>query len=191
MKKESHCVALGDPLFTFAVYIGNQPDMSEYQYLERAIALNKGDISTIGKVCGNGWRKVFNVYAKLLYALDQDTFSFSTWAPTWQDFRDQFLLQAGSRTALIFSAPQLNDMVIKKECDVVHLICGKTYAKQLIQIGKLNCPLTWIDQAFAINLQYKVVICPYFDYRQLSDHNIKRLASMLSGLLKGEIVDLA
>jgi len=63
MKKN---IGLGCNKFTFAVYIANQPNMLEYQQLSELSPLTTSEIFTIGQTCGNGWRKVFNVYAKLL-----------------------------------------------------------------------------------------------------------------------------
>ncbi len=198
--------ALGDDQFTFAVYIANQPKMPEYESLKYIAPLQRGDIDSIGKACGNGWRKVFNVYAKLLYALDTTHFNFSIMAPTWQQYRDQFLLQAHSDTALIFSPPELaftstssqsafsefhhkidNNTHTKIHNDTrnktLHIICGRTYAKKLINDGLLTVDLLWLDEEFAINFKHAVIVCPYFDYRQLSNQKIQRLSSLLTALV--------
>lgn len=184
-------VGLGDTSFTFAVYIANRPMMPEYQSLDRLMSVKNSDLKLIGEVCGNGWRKVFNVYAKLLYALEKQSFDFSSFSLTWQGYRDEYLLQAGSRTALIFTPPKLE--ITSPSCASVktlHIICGRTYAKQLIHEGCLNVDLTWLDDEFAIDLKQAVIICPYFDYRQLSNKKIARLSCMLSGLMIGSIQDL-
>lgn len=211
-KSTSHVIGLGDTSFRFAVYIANQPAMPEYASLHQIVSLQNGDIADIGTACGNGWRKVFNVYAKLLYALNKEDFDFSLLAPTWQQYRDQFLLQQGSGTALVFSPPQLRfqssstalitsaslmntSLISKDETQVeksrldntVHIICGRTFAKALIEKGVLNTELTWLDAEFAIDLRQRVIVCPYFDYRQLSNNKIERLSVMLSNLVKGNI----
>jgi hypothetical protein len=180
-------IGLGDRQFTFAVYIENKPLMFEYDSLNELKAMQSGEIEIIGRICGNGWRKVFNVYAKLLYALNVKDFNFSTLAPTWQDYRDRFLLQADSRTALIFNSPAANFFEGGLSSSVVHIICGRTYAKKLINNEYITLQLTWLDDAFAIDLTQRVIVCPYFDYRQLSNAKIQRLSAMLSGLLAGEI----
>ena len=199
---------LGDSRFSFAVYIANQPAVPEYQTLTQLKALQNGELHTIGQACGNGWRKVFNVYAKLLYALDKNDFTFATLAPTWQQYRDQYLLQANSGTALIFSPPILKTLkavktfetsmseLLKADCSnmsaikTIHIICGRTYAKQLINEGKLATELLWLDEEFAVDIQQGVVVCPYFDYRQLSNIKIQRLSEMLSAIIKGQSIDL-
>jgi hypothetical protein len=163
--------------FNFAVYIANKPNMREYQDITQVSPLNKGEIHAIGQACGNGWRKVFNVYAKLLYALNTKDFAYSSLAPSWQMYRDNYLFQTNSKTALLFSPPQLNE-----NTDTLHIICGKTYAKQLIASDKLKTHLVWLDDEFAIDTSQKLIICPYFDYRHLSNVKIDKLAFMLSEL---------
>jgi hypothetical protein len=173
-KKGMVMFGLGCRNFNVGVYIANTPTMLEYQDLTQVRGLTKGEIYTIGQACGNGWRKVFNVYAKLLYALPKEQFDFTSLAPSWQQYRDSYLLQEHSRTALLFGPPQL-----KLSDKTLHIICGRTYAKQLINDGTLAVQLTWLDEEFAINEKNKVVVCPYFDYRQLSNNKIERLASIL------------
>ncbi len=168
---------LGCRDFTIAVYIANTPAMLEYQNLTQVSSLTCGEITAIGQACGNGWRKVFNVYAKLLYALPKDHFDFTLLAPSWQQYRDKYLLQENSQTALLFSPPHLTG-----GSKTLHIICGRTYAKELINNNKLTAQLTWLDEEFAIDKQNRVVVCPYFDYRQLSNVKIDRLAVMLTVL---------
>ena len=139
--------------------------------------LSSHEISAINTACGNGWRKVFNVYAKLLYALDTSYFNYSSNEATWQTYRESFLLQTNSRTALLFSAPQP-----LKNKDSLHIICGKTYANHLIATKQLSVDLTWLDSEFAIDKQNNLIVCPYFDYRQLSNIKIEKLAGLLASL---------
>jgi hypothetical protein len=174
-------IGFGDNDFSFAVYIANKPNMLEYQSLREVTSLVEGEINVINQACGNGWRKVFNVYAKLLYALDKKHFDYSDKAPTWQDYRDRYLLQAQSKAALLFSAPQL---ISSK--GIVHIICGKGHAKALINSGKLVANLIWLDDEFAIDKENRLIVCPYFDYRQLSNIKIERLAGLLCELGKLE-----
>jgi hypothetical protein len=168
---------LGCPHFTIAVYIANKPNMLEYQQLTEISSLSSGEVSAISQACGNGWRKVFNVYAKVLYALNKEQFSYSKSAPTWQKYRDDFLLQIASKTALLFSPPQLT--LPNKS---LHIICGRTYAKHLLATGQLSANFIWLDEEFAIDKKQKLVVCPYFDYRQLSNIKIENLALLLKTL---------
>lgn len=170
-------IGLGCENFSIAVYIANKPNMPEYQQLTNITPLSSHEINAINTACGNGWRKVFNVYAKLLYALDTSCFDYSSNEATWQKYRDSFLLQKNSHTALLFSAPQL---LINR--GPLHIICGKTYAKHLIASEQLSVNLTWLDNEFAIDKENKLIVCPYFDYRQLSNSKIEKLADLLASL---------
>lgn len=67
-------IGLGDQNASFRVYVENRPKMPQYQQLFDCEAMQKGDIDLIYQHCGNGWRKLFNVYAKLLCVLDPTRF---------------------------------------------------------------------------------------------------------------------
>ncbi|MDO6525493.1 hypothetical protein Q4519_07330 [Motilimonas sp. 1_MG-2023] len=172
-------VGFGCSNFSLAVYIENKPAMVAYENLDVIKPLSTGEIQHIGLECGNGWRKVFNVYTKLLYALDLDWFKFACAAPSWQAYRDQHLLQQGSATALLFSPP-----VINHDSQALHIISGKTYANKLLLAGKINSGLIWLDEQFAIDVKSRLIVCPYFDYRQLSNEKIDRVADYLIQLVK-------
>ena len=175
-------IGFGTDEYQIAVYIANRPPIYEYQQLDQLTALTTGEITHIGQHCGNGWRKVFNVYAKLLYALDKEQFNFASFAPTWQQYRDDFLLQPHSKTSLLFSAPQLKPIPHNANQKAVHIITGKTYAKSLLSKGLLDIELIWLNSEFAINRSERVIVCPYFDYRQLSNVKIERLAELIKEL---------
>lgn len=180
-------IGFGDHNFNLVVYIANKPNMLEYQNITEVRALTAGEIDIINQACGNGWRKVFNVYAKLLYCLDRQHYDFANYAATWQEYRDKHLLQSQSKTALLFSAPQLTthqnyDDKNTADKGSVHIICGKGYAKALINSGLLVANLVWLDDEFAIDNTNKLIVCPYFDYRQLSNIKIQRLADLLKSL---------
>ena len=175
-------IGFGSEEYEVAVYIANRPPIYEYQQLEQLTPLTTGEITSIGQQCGNGWRKVFNVYAKLLYALDKEQFSFTNFDSTWQQYRDRFLLQTDSKTSLLFSAPQLKTIKSNSNQKAVHIIMGKTHAKALLSTGALNVELSWLDNEFAINCSQRVIVCPYFDYRQLSNVKIEKLAELIKGL---------
>lgn len=173
---------LGTSDYQIAVYIANRPPIYEYQQLTKLTALTTGEIAHIGQQCGNGWRKVFNVYAKLLYALDKNQFCFARFAPTWQQYRDNSLLQTHSKTSLLFSTPQLGLIQRNTTDKPIHIIMGRTYAKSLVNSGALDIELTWLNNEFAINKLQRVIVCPYFDYRQLSNVKIDRLAELIKEL---------
>jgi len=168
---------LGDPDARFCVYVANRPPMLEYQALAQIQPLCRGEIALINQACGNGWRKVFNVYAKLLFALPQTPlFTFHQHAASWQDYRDSRLLQNGSDTALLFSAPQLEPVT-----DRIHIIAGRTFAKALLEQG-LAAQLQWLNAEFAIDKRQRLLVCPYFDYRQLNNEKIDYLVGLIRQL---------
>ncbi len=150
--------------------------MAEYAQLQQLKPLQSGEIALINSACGNGWRKVFNVYSKLLFVLDAQQFTFSRQAVSWQQYRDQFLLQTGSNTALLFSAPEL-----QPELRTVHIIAGRTHAKALLDAG-LAAQLTWLNNEFAIDKFNRLLVCPYFDYRQLNNEKLAYLAQLIKAL---------
>lgn len=169
----SNLLGLGDPKAQFKVYLANRPAFSFAHGQTDIIALQKGQIAAVGQACGNGWRKVFNVYAKIMFALSSE----STIAMQrhefvdWQTYRDQRLLQQNSNTALMF-----NDYKSAlSQQDVLHIIMGRTYAKSL----HLPASLQWLDKEFAIDHKFKLIVCPYFDYRQLSNLKIIRLVELI------------
>lgn len=180
-------IGFGDSQFKFAVYIANKPNMFEYNDLSSVTPLGTGEVNAINQCCGNGWRKVFNVYAKVLFALNPEQFDYSTKAATWQSYRDNYLLQPHSELALLFTPPILNsnsqNSSQNSSQNIVHIICGKSHAKQLIKSGLLLDALTWLNEEFAIDHKNNVIICPYFDYRQLSNIKIERLARLITSLL--------
>jgi hypothetical protein len=195
----SAIAGLGDELAKIRVYIGNRPSyhltygqghlglapltQSHSQQVNSELgpilALKPGEIKAIGLACGNGWRKVFNVYAKLLYALGKsglniiDKHRFTS----WQTYRDEQLLQTGSNTALWFEPYQARPAAQGS----LNLIMGRTYAKSL----NLPTNLLWLDTEFAIAPEFNIIVCPYFDYRQLSNIKIIRLVELIEEFSNG------
>jgi hypothetical protein len=166
---------LGEPNAQFNVYIANRPNFSEYPNLDYVKPLSTGEIHAIGQTCGNGWRKVFNVYAKLIFALNTENIVSIQGTQSWQSFRDHALLQGSSNTSLLFSPPHIAEA---KDSNIVRIIMGKTYAKSL----HLPHSLDWLDHEFAVDIKSKLLICPYFDYRQLSNIKIIRLVELIKQL---------
>ena len=163
----------GDATATIRVYIANRPPMAEYADLTSVQPLHSGEIELINRACGNGWRKVFNVYAKLLFALDTKQFAFTQQASSWQQYREQYLLQAASNTALLFSSQDLH-----ADKKAIHIIAGRTHAKALLDAG-LPLQLNWLNHEFAIDQHHRVLVCPYFDYRQLNNEKLAQLAGLI------------
>lgn len=159
------------------VYIANRPDYADLARCTSMRPLSKGEVSAIGQACGNGWRKVFNCYAKFLYALN---FKECALDSSWQVYRDRCLLQADSLAALVFSKP-----CIAASTAQVSILMGKTYAKGLLAEGVLpQLQLTWLSDAFAIDASHKFIVCPYFDYRQLTNRHIIQLVDLVKPLYR-------
>ena len=176
-KINNQIIGLGDVNFKLAAYIENRPAFMGLAQLQSCQPLVDGEIAAIGQACGNGWRKVFNVYAKLIDSLPLTAFNLGQQQTSWQAYRDEFLLQSGSQTALLFSPP-----VIDPKRQQYHLIMGRTYAKKLVNQELISSPLTWLDNEFAINRHDKFIVCPYFDYRQLSNTKITHLSGLIQSL---------
>jgi hypothetical protein len=79
----------------------------------------------------------------------------------------------------MFSKPELTKRH-KNNGHSIHIIMGKTYAKSFDFADKL----IWLDNEFAIKPENNVIVCPYFDYRQLSNIKIIRLVEMIKSLLR-------
>ncbi len=167
------------------VYIANRPPMDQYQHLSTLQPLSHRDVFSIAQHTGNHWRKIFNVYAKFMYGL-------LLAAPSpfkainaknimrWQQYRDDLLLQASSDTTLLFSKPNFS----KGHRSSVHIIMGKTYAAQLGWDRESNKELIILDKDFAICPSKNLIICPYFDYRQLSNIKIEKLIEIIHKIYK-------
>ncbi|QDP02107.1 DUF6942 family protein [Thalassotalea sp. PS06] len=175
---------LGQAGAQFQVYIANKPDYQELPELDHTQALHDGDIAAIGLACGNGWRKVFNVYAKLVYALAGINNTVNCFAnvtsdySSWQAYRDQQLLQAKSQTSLLFSKPVFSKPDFEQFPDSsIRIVMGRTYAKTLAIPN-----LVWLNEEFAISERQNLIVCPYFDYRQLSNIKIIYLCELISNL---------
>jgi len=104
-------IGLGNKNAVIHVYIQNIPPLEEYQKLANCRPMQQNEINAIVQSTGNHWRKIFNVYAKLIFQLQQTaeskysklnqskrfiTVSFKS----WQDFRDNELLQKTSEQCL-------------------------------------------------------------------------------------------
>ncbi|MCC5853983.1 MAG: hypothetical protein JJU30_14200, partial [Alkalimonas sp.] len=159
-------IGLGDGSAALRVYVAKRPPMQEYAHLTTVQPLNRGEIDSINQACGNGWRKLFNVYAKLLFGLSASQFTFKQQASSWQHYRDQHLLQQQSDTALLFSPPELSTSSQR-----IHIIAGRSHARALLEQG-LAAQLSWLDHEFAIDKAHRLLVCPYFDYRQLTNEKL-------------------
>ncbi len=184
-------VGLGVSQAPLAIYIANRPVNDHYPTLNHLQSLAAGELSHIVANNTNHWRKVFNVYAKVLWQLKwhqkrpagdhlksrctQTTTTVNP-AKSWQEYRDTQLLQAHSHEALLFSAPHFGPSTQLPSQPQIKIIAGKTYAAALSLP-----PLTWIDTYLAVNTEAHLVVSPYLDYRQLSNERIETLAAIIEG----------
>lgn len=182
-------IGLGNKDFWIAFYVESRPPIEPYYSLTQMQTLNKGQIKEIGDKCGNGWRKVFNVYAKLLFALPNEVWDYRQQADSWQQYRDIKLCQKESAEALLFSAPKLhfNQGGELNSEQAIHIIAGRTYAKKLLKQGLLQANFVWLNEQFAVDLTQRLIISPYLDYRQLSNKKIETLVTIICAVLKGQL----
>jgi hypothetical protein len=157
-------IGIGDSHCKLAIYIGNRPPLKEYLERKTLVPATNGELTRIANETGNHWRKIFNIYAKLGYMLDPKSF------PTWQIYRDNFLLTEGSQQALLF-----NNTLIPEASGGISIICGKTHAMTIV----IERSLQWIDNDFAVDLSRRLIVTPYFDYRQLSNVKLEKLVGQI------------
>ena len=160
-------IGLGCRDYQLAVYIANRPALKAFEELNQLRPLLAGELANVVSATGNHWRKIFNLYAKLAHQLSPQQFD------SWQDYRDQQLLKAQSREALLFSQPDLS------RSDCVHIVSGKGYGEILCQ----GLPLLAVDPDFQICESRRLIVSPYFDYRQLSNLKLERLCQLVTGLM--------
>ena len=162
----SEVVGVGASKVRLAIYIANRPLNDQYPSLQSLQPLMAGELQNIVANNSNHWRKAFNVFAKILWEVDWAELTGNA-ASCWQDYRDHHLLQAHSSESLLFSPPEITASHIK-------IVTGKTYAAELALPS-----LDWLDAHLAINAAHKLIVCPYLDYRQLSNERIARLAALI------------
>jgi len=175
-------VGFGDFNARFRVYLpqpphwwpGATPNAVAEQQLSTIQPLTAGDIHAIYLHCGNGWRKIFNVYAKLIATLPSAVFNQRDPEHSWQQYRDSQLLQADSDTALCFSAP-----LLPAPTGCLQLIAGRTHAKHLLAQG-MPADFYWLNHEFAVDPAQQLLVTPFFDYRQLNNEKIQQTALLLA-----------
>jgi len=172
---------LGGANYRMAIYLANRPPLDDYPQLDTLRPVFSGELDHIVRNTSNHWRKVFSVYAKFMFELktrqpwpECDDFN------RWQDYRDQRMLQSNSEAVLLFSPPRIlppaqGAASPNSSAAPIHIIAGKTYAETLGLSGQL----TWLDAHFAVIEEQRLIVCPYLDYRQLSNERIERLVGYI------------
>jgi len=164
----------------FKVYIANRPPLDEYQNLEYVKPLLNEEIAYIAKSTGNHWRKIFNVYAKFIFSFQQSKKIAKL--NTWQNYRDQCLLQEASHLQLLFTPPKLTGSLEQEDApkNTCHIIMGKQYAIELGFHENDHQGMIRLDNDFVIWPEKNMIVCPYFDYRQLSNIKIEKLIVLIN-----------
>ena len=179
IKANADYFGLGNISGNIHVYTENVIELEPYNSLTNVIPLNAGDIKKIADQTSNHWRKLFNVYAKLVFEVEDYNYL------TWQQLRDELLLQESGNYALYFGKQSLmsriNTLVepAKIQPEKIHIVMGKGFATRCFSEDILSNEFTWIDNEFAINKDTNTIICPYFDYRQLTNEKISRLVKFI------------
>ncbi len=171
---ENAPIFIGDNNSKVRVYMGNRPSYCFSGINSGYTPLQQGNIHDIGQKCGNGWRKVFNVYAKIMFALPKSISPIKSDYNCWQDYREAELLQKDSNTALMFDVSGTATIVPQSPNDLI-IVMGKTYANKVTTAKHL----TWLNDEFAIDPERRLIVTPYFDYRQLSNAKILFLINLL------------
>lgn len=199
MESSSHpMIGLGNINITnglsVCVYTANRPPIEPYTQQTDLMPIVSDEIYNIAQLTGNHWRKVFNVYAKLMFTFFEllnkrsvmleasHPFTRALECPSWQAYRDTQLLQANSQSTLLFSLPDIQAI------NTVHIVMGKGYAEQLGYPCVEPYTVDHQHQDFAVYAHQNLIVCPYFDYRQLSNIKIEALVElMLAMIVKNKI----
>lgn len=165
----------GAPQAQLTVYIENTPPLEQYQHLHHTESLTYQDILNINSQAGNGWRKVFNVYAKFLFELCPELADNNK---TWQQFRESSLLQFNANHNLLMSldANSFHQRLVNS--NAIRIITGKGYAERLGIATRCH----WLTPYFAVDEAKHIIVCPYFDYRQLTNERITALCKLVRSL---------
>lgn len=148
------------------VYCPNRPPLPAFQTRTGIAPAGSDELAQIVAATGNHWRKIFNLYAKLLHRLAPQS-------ERWQDDRDKYLLQAGSGTLLLFSPP------LWPAPNAVHLVMGKAHATASGLTLETLPDLGAYDEHFTFSPTHRLILTPYFDYRQLSNARLEQLAQLI------------
>lgn len=160
------------------VYIEHRPPMQSYQSLTYVKCLELGEISSIVAESGNHWRKIFVIFAKLAFALNQE----NTVSANWQEYREKMLLQNSANECLIFAAERLSEYKGK----LIQIVSGYGYAQKMGLFpleGEEGLSLENLGDGFYWNVSNAVIVTPYFDYRQLSNVKIDYLVCLIKKMI--------
>ncbi|MGN0921908.1 MAG: DUF6942 family protein [Cellvibrio sp.] len=172
-------IGYGTPQSLINFYIGNCPEFEGYSPPEKLVGMHHGEIAHIVANTSNHWRKAFNVYAKVMWELIQQSPQLfpKNHLPTsidrWQVYRDEKLFTSNGSENLLFSGYQPPS----KDLSKVHIFTGKTYGLSQITSGLLQT-----NAHFWIDPKRRIIVAPYPDYRQLTNERISYLCDLIASL---------
>lgn len=135
--------------------------------------LTKDWMEDINQIGGNNWRKIFNIYSKMCFQLIDLKGVDLGGVSTWQKYRDDLLLRSESGFQLQYLMGAEYDNL---DQNALYLITGKKCAEELGVKDQLH----WLDNDFAQVLGKNMLVCPYFDYRQLSNKKLDTLCRLVA-----------
>lgn len=158
-------IGIGDGNAWMRVHCPHRPPLAAYEQRENLMPAASGELDSLVTTTGNHWRKIINLYAKLMHELNPR-------CDRWQTYRDRCLLRPGSGTALVFSAPDPSEHTLT-------LVMGQAYALHCgFTEAELPDLVSW-QADFRYSPSGNVILTPYFDYRQLSNAKLESLVELV------------
>ncbi|WP_127556129.1 DUF6942 family protein [Saccharospirillum alexandrii] len=160
-----NATGLGDASPSIVVCAPHRPPSLKPNQPNQLLPLAGDDLHRLVQGSGNHWRKIFNLYAKLLHGLTPRE-------PDWQTCREQRLLQAGSACALVFEhkwVPEPGQLCV---------VMGQTYGRSLGWLA--DDQVLPAVHPFVQHPEQAVIVTPYFDYRPLSNARLASLVQLIA-----------
>ncbi|WP_394170065.1 DUF6942 family protein [Saccharospirillum alexandrii] len=157
---------LGDRSPLLVVCTPHRPPGIQSDRSKGVLPLVRNQLEQLTQAGGNHWRKIFNLYAKLLHGL-------TPLEPDWQTCREQRLLQTDSACALVFEQKWI------PEPGQLCIVMGQTYGRSLGWMA--NDQVLPAEHPFVQHPEQAVIVTPYFDYRQLSNARLTSLVQLIAG----------
>ena len=157
------------------LYIQNRPPLEYFTDLNSYRSANKNEICDIIDQCGNHWRKIFSIFAKLAFATTHHECN------SWQEYRDNILLTQNGHEAIIFQ----NKLQVFP-CEAHHLICGKTFFDEFnFDENEFHN----LDENEKVKHREKILQTPYFDYRQFNNALVEKVVNHIEVMTQNCITD--
>lgn len=172
------CYGIGAKRPALILYLPHRPEAIVLSGTGEYGSVNSLGVRTFLADCDNHWRKIFNCYAKIAFALFGRDFL------TWQDYRDNRLLTEQSLELMVFpdSKGSLREHTLGSSR--ISIISGIATARKM----SLDFETWKLLRGFYLKEHPKnghtTILTPYFDYRQLSNQKIETLLQLLKGYLK-------